>query len=108
MSLQGNHIRIDPKVLLSVANLIQGEQSKIEGEFGFIQEKVQQLMLLWQGDSSEAFFQSMQMLINETPTVINILKEYVNDLNNIAQAFITGEDAANVISDSLPSDVFEV
>ena len=108
MPVSGTSIKIDPQKMISVAQIIQTETSKIKQYYNSIASQSNNLKSYWEGESSNIFCIAMGQLNEQTKTITAKLDKYYSDLMSIAQEFIKDEELTVEDSQILSTDIFHV
>jgi len=107
MSQQGT-MTIDPVVMMNAAQTVDNQRSIIENCLNSIIKDAGSLKTVWEGESADAYQAAIAKIEENAPNVVNILKEYALDLNEIASQFISEEDKRKVHNETLPNDIFGI
>ena len=106
MAAQGTTMTIDTGVMLATASTVDTQRGIIENCLNSIVQDARALRPLWDGASATSYQGIINQIANDSPKVVNILKEYVSDLNDIASEFQTKEQIRKTQSEALPGNIF--
>jgi len=107
MSIQGT-MTIDPTVMMNAAQTVDSQRSIIENCLNSIIKDANSLKSVWEGESANAYQTAIAKIEENAPNVINVIKEYVTDLNMIASEFIDKEKGRVIHNEALPTNVFGI
>jgi len=104
----GTSIKIDPVKVAAAAKAIDNQRTIINNGFTGILRQADLLNTEWEGESAEAYKKKMRDIRPSMDEAVNILTEYVLDLNKTAETFADAETKLKVQNEALPTDVFGV
>ena len=108
MGQQGITLKIDPAQMKQTAQIFDAQLTIIDNCLKSIRDDATALKGVWEGESATAYQTVMEKLNENSPKIVSILEEYVQDLNTIASQFTSDEQKHKVVIEELPSDVFGV
>jgi len=106
MASQGTTMTIDAGVMHAAASSIDVQRGIIENCLNSIKQDADALKPIWEGASATSYQGIITQIANDSPKVVNILKEYVHDLTEIASEFQTNEQIRKTQSEALPNNIF--
>ena len=104
----GAHVRIDPRTMISVSNIIQSETSNIKSYYSSIVSQNRNIKNHWEGENADTFFKALEQLTDQTKIITDRLDKYYSDLTAIANEFIERERGAVDKVQILSTDIFNV
>ena len=103
------YLKVEPQVLISKAGELSSEKGNVQSLMEQIKNYVTSLTGSWISEASEVFQRQFRQTYTDIDNVIAIITEYIEDLNESANLYITAENAAKNASEGLPvSSVFRV
>ena len=108
MGQQGITLKIDPAKMKQTAQIFDMQLTIIDNCLKSIRDDAKTLNNVWEGESATAYQTVMGKLDENSPKIVSIIKEYVQDLNNIASRFTSDEHKHEATVEALPDDVFGV
>lgn len=100
-------IKVDPQTLMNTATEFSGTGSQVKGLTGEMMSKVTSLSRVWEGDASVAYINRFRELQDDMDRMFSMIQEHVKDLNDMAQQYITAENANVDLGSSLAGDVIQ-
>lgn len=98
-------IKVDPSKLQSAATEFGGVASQVQNLTGQMMDKVTTMSNAWQGDASTAYINQFKQLQDDMDRMHRMIQEHIQDLNDMAQQYITAENANVDLGGSLAGDV---
>ena len=103
---QQDTMTIDPVIMLNAAQTVDAQRSIIENCLSSIIKDANSLKSVWEGESAGAYQEAIAKIEESSPNVVDVLKEYALDLNEIASQFISREAERERNNAALPNNVF--
>ena len=100
-------IKVDPQKLISTANEFNAMGSQVKGLTGEMMSKVTSMSGVWEGDASATYINRFKELQDDMDRMFSMIQEHVTDLNDMAQQYITAENANIDLGGSLAGDVIQ-
>lgn len=100
-------IKVDPQKLINTANEFNATGSQVKGLTGDMMSKVTSMSGVWEGDASAAYINRFKELQDDMDRMFSMIQEHVKDLNDMAQQYITAENANVDLGSSLAGDVIQ-
>ena len=107
MTAPNSIVMIDPAVMQSAAQTVDAQRSIIENCLGSILRDANSLKSVWEGEGATAYQAAIAKIEENSPVLVSVLKEYVLDLNAIAQSYQTEEQRRKAQSEALPGNIFD-
>lgn len=104
--MQGT-IKVDPQKLISTANEFNATGGKVKGLTADMMSKVTSMSSVWEGDASNTYINRFKELQDDMDRMFSMIQEHVTDLNDMAQQYITAENANIDLGGSLAGDVIQ-
>lgn len=98
-------IKVTPEVLMSTAQEFEAEGTQIGGLTTQMMELVTGISGTWIGEASEAYMAKFSGLEDDIQRILNMVREHSEDLETMAQTYMTTESQAAEMAQSLASDV---
>lgn len=98
-------LKVTPEKLKSTAREFQSDGDKISNLTTEMMELVTGLNSIWEGGASSAYITKFKGLQDDIQKMINMVKEHVNDLNDMADNYLKIEKENEEAANSLSSDV---
>ena len=98
-------LKVDAKELVSIANKMQGEITKLNAAYMKIDQIVNRSQRYWQGEASDNHISKNESIKDEYAAVYKELAKEPSNLYKIAGVYEEVEAATTEISMSLPTDV---
>jgi len=108
MAQPGTILAIDPEKMMQTAQTFDAQLTIIQNCLNSIRDDAKSLEGVWEGESANAYQTVMDKLEENSPKIVNIVKEYVSKLNEIASKFISDEQKHVANNEALPGDIFGV
>jgi len=102
MAQQGKRT-IDTGVMIGVSHTVGEQCSLIENCLNDIIKGASSLKSEWEGESANAYQTAIEKISEYSPTVVEILRKYSQDLSAIAAEFKTTDGSIKTQSEALPS-----
>jgi WXG100 family type VII secretion target len=102
-------LKVQPDVLIAKAGEITTEKTTIMGLMDQAKSDVTSLANDWKSEASDEFQNRFKQIYDDIDNMLAIISEYISDLNESANIYITAEKAAKTAAETLPTDgVFKV
>ena len=98
-------IKVNPDILNSTASEIGGQATSLQNLTGQMMNLVTGLSSAWQGEASTAYIGKFQGLQDDMDKMFKMIQEHSTDLQEMAAAYISAEQANAEVAQSLSSDV---
>lgn len=98
-------IKVDPQKLISTADEFNGTGSQIKTLTDNMVSIVDSLKSAWEGEASTTYNTKFHQLQDDMNRMYNMISEHVKDLNEMAQQYITAENANIDTGNTLSGDV---
>lgn len=98
-------IKVTPDVLISTSNEFSTEGTQIGSLTTQMMDLINALPSTWVGEAGSAFVSKFSGLSDDIERMINMINEHVEDLNEMAQTYMTTEQQIEDMTQSLSSDV---
>lgn len=100
-----NIIKVTPDVLINTSNELSTQGSQINALTTQMMELVNALPSSWTGDAGNAYVSRFSGLSDDIERITNMINEHVEDLNTMAQNYITTEQQIGDMAQTLSADV---
>ena len=98
-------IKVDPQKLISTADDFEGTSQQVKGLTDRMLELARGLNSKWEGDAANAYTTKFNALDEDMNQIYRMIQEHVKDLGEMAQQYITAENANVEAGNALLSDV---
>ena len=98
-------IKVTPEVLISTSTEFSSQGSQIGALTTQMMELINSLPGSWVGEAGAAYVAKFAGLEDDIQRILNMISEHVEDLNTMAQTYITTEQQVSEMAQSLSSDV---
>lgn len=98
-------LKVSPEVLISTAEEFESEAGIVGGLTSSMIDIVNGIPSSWMGEASTAYISKFNGLQDDIQRIVNMIREHSQDLNTMAQAYITTETEAAEMAQTLSSDV---
>ena len=98
-------IKVDPQQLISTADEFNGTNGQIKGLTDQMNSIVDSLKPIWEGDADNTYNAKFDQLQDDMEKMHRMIQEHVTDLNEMAQQYITAENANIDTGNTLAGDV---
>lgn len=98
-------IKVTPEVLISTSNEFSSQGSQISALTTQMMDLVNSLPGSWVGEAGSAYVSKFAGLSDDIQRITNMVNEHSEDLNLMAQNYMTTEQQIGDMAQSLSSDV---
>lgn len=98
-------IKVDPQKLISTADEFNGTGGQVKGLTDQMVSIIDSLRSVWEGDAATTYNTKFHQLQDDMDRMYRMIQEHVKDLNEMAQQYITAENANVETGNSLDGDV---
>ena len=98
-------IKVAPQKLMATAEEFNGTGSQVKGLTEQMMTKVTSMSSAWEGEASSTYINRFKELQDDMDRMFSMISEHVKDLNDMAQQYITAENASIDLGSSLNGDV---
>lgn len=98
-------LKVDPQKLISTADEFNATGGQIRGLTEQMISIIDSLKSVWEGDASTTYNTKFHQLDDDMQRMHRMIEEHVKDLNEMAQQYITAENANIDIGSGLAGDV---
>lgn len=102
--MDGN-IKVDPQKLISTADEFNTTGGQVKGLTDQMLSIIDSLKSVWEGEASTTYNTKFHQLEDDMNKMYRMIEEHVRDLNEMAQQYITAENANVDMGSSLAGDV---
>ncbi len=100
-------LKVDPQKLISTADEFNATGTQIKGLTENMMSKVKSMSSAWEGEASTTYINKFGELQDDMDRMFRMIQEHVKDLNDMAQQYITAENANIDLGSGLAGDVIE-
>lgn len=97
-------LKVTPDKLISASDSFNTCATVVGGLTQQMVSMVDNLSSVWQGDAATAFNQKFHQLDDDITRLLNMIREHVNDLQEMARTYEQAEKRAAEASSALPTD----
>ena len=101
-------IKVNPDILNSTASEFGGQATSLQNLTGQMMNLVTGLSSAWQGEASTAYIGKFQGLQDDMDKMFKMIQEHSTDLQEMAAAYISAEQANAEVAQSLYEDGFRI
>lgn len=94
---------VTPEQLQTTASNFSAKATQVKALHDSMIDKVRNLSNSWTGSASEAYSNKFNSLQASMDTIYNMIQEHVNDLNAIAEQYLSAESQAAAAANELPA-----
>lgn len=98
---------VTPEKLQSTASSFQSKASQVKALHDNMITKVNALSGSWTGEAATAYKTKFTSLQTSMDRIFAMITEHVTDLNNMAEQYISAENAAQSAANDLPTSTLE-
>ncbi len=98
-------IKVDPQKLISTADEFNGTGNQVKSLTDNMVSIIDSLRSVWEGEAATTYNTKFHQLQDDMDKMYRMIQEHVKDLNEMAQQYITAENANIEIGSSLAGDV---
>lgn len=98
-------IKVDPQRLISTADEFNGTGGQVKSVTDQMISIVDSLRPVWEGEAATAYNTKFHQLQTDMEKMYRMIQEHVRDLNEMAQQYISAENANIESGNTLASDV---
>ena len=98
-------IKVTPEVLINTASEFSTQGTQISSLTTQMMDLINSLPGSWVGDAGTAYVSKFSGLSDDSQRITNMINEHVEDLNEMAQTYITTEAQIEEMTQSLSADV---
>jgi WXG100 family type VII secretion target len=98
-------IKVDPQKLISTSEEFGSTGSQVKSITDNMISIVDSLKSAWEGEAATAYNTKFHELDDDMQRMYSMIQEHVNDLNEMAQQYITAENANIETGSSLSGDI---
>lgn len=98
-------IKVDPQQLINTAGEFSTTNGQVKGITDQMNTIIDSLRPVWEGDASNTYNTKFGQLKDDMGKMYRMIQEHVRDLNDMAQEYITAENANIDTGSSLAGDV---
>ena len=98
-------IKVDPQKLIATADDFNMTGNQVKCLTEQMMTKVTSMNSVWEGEASAAYINKFKELQDDMDRMFSMISEHVKDLNEMAQQYITAENASIDLGSSLAGDV---
>ena len=102
-----NIIKVTPEELQATAGEFQSLNSQVKATTDDMISQINNLKPVWEGQAAEALYSKITGLQQDMDKIYRMINEHVNDLNEMAQIYITAEQQNEQTSSDLLSGILE-
>ena len=100
-------LKVTPEKLISTANEFNGTGGQIRNITQEMLDLVNSMNSIWQGEAATAYSQKFQSLQDDMEKMNSMIKEHVDDLNEMAKRYQDAERKNMEDSNALAGDVIQ-
>ncbi len=104
MAMQGT-LLVTPEQLRSTANSFSSNMSSVQRATNQMLDLVSQSSRYWEGEASASYRNKFNQLRDDIDKIHRMIREHVDDLNEMARVYQAAEDANKATSSRLSGDV---
>lgn len=104
MAMQGT-LLVTPEQLRSTANAFQSNMTSVQRATNQMLDLVSQSSRYWEGEASSSYRNKFNQLRDDIDKIHRMIREHVDDLNEMARVYQAAEDANKATSSRLSGDV---
>lgn len=98
-------IKVDPQKLISTSEEFGTTGGQVKTITDNMMSIIDSLKSIWEGDAATAYNTKFHQLDDDMQRMYSMIQEHVKDLNEMAQQYITAENANIDTGNSLAGDV---
>ena len=98
-------IKVDPQKLISTADEFNGTGNQVKSLTDNMVSIIDSLRSVWEGEAATTYNTKFHQLQDDMDKMYRMIQEHVKDLNEMAQQYITAENANIETGSSLTGDV---
>lgn len=98
-------IKVDTDVMVKKASEIKNQVKEIQRNWDTIKTAVSNTKAYWEGAASEKHVNMLEKEKEEVEEVIKRLSEHPDDLFQMAEIYVSGEEANETTANELPIDI---
>lgn len=98
-------IKVDPQKLISTSEEFRGTGSQVKSLTDNMITIIDSLKSVWEGEAATTYNTKFHQLQDDMDKMYRMIEEHVKDLNEMAQQYITAENANIDTGNSLAGDV---
>ena len=98
-------LKVDPAKLISAAEEFNGTGGQVRSLTDQMITIVDSLKTVWEGEAATAYNQKFHQLDDDIERIHKMIQEHVKDLQEMAQQYITAENANMDTGNSLAGDI---
>ncbi|MBR2675255.1 MAG: WXG100 family type VII secretion target [Mogibacterium sp.] len=98
-------IKVTPEILMNTASEFRSEGTQIGNLTSEMMDLINGLPSTWVGEAGAAYVSKFNGLRDDIQRMLNMISEHVEDLNTMAQTYMSTEQQITETTQSLSSDV---
>ena len=98
-------IKVDPQKLISTADEFNGTGGQVKSLTDNMVSIIDSLKAAWEGEAATTYNTKFHQLQDDMDKMYRMIQEHVKDLNEMAQQYMTAENANIDTGSSLAGDV---
>lgn len=108
-TISGNQVtlKVTPQVLIARAVEIRKEVARIQNEFQNMTQAINRTAGYWNGDAANLHRKRYQEIVPEAEEMLRTLRQHAENLEKIAQTYITSEGKITTMSTQLPKNAIQ-